>query len=133
MKDVVRVIAERFGIKRILFVADKGMVSKQNLLALVNHRYILGHKGRRDKDAKRWLSKLTDTWRECSEGVRVQEVESGKEVLRVLVVESDERKEYEEGQRQRSMKRAEGHLKKVKEAVEKGSLKAKEKIALRAD
>jgi len=63
----------------------------------------------------------------------VQEVESGKEEFRVLVVESDERKEYEERQRQRSMKRAEGHLKKVEEAVEKGRLKAKEKIAVRAD
>jgi len=63
----------------------------------------------------------------------VQEVESGKEELRVLVVESDERKEYEKRQRQRSMKRAEGHLKKVEEAVEKGRLKAKEKIAVRAD
>ena len=34
-----------------------------------------------------------------------------------------ERKEYEERQRQRSMKRAEEHLKKVEEAVEKGRLK----------
>jgi len=133
VKEVVRDIEQRFGIKRIIFVADKGMVSKQNLLALVNHRYILGHKGRRDDDAKRWLSKLTDKWMECSEGVRVQEVESGKEELRVLVVESDERKQYEQRQRHRSMKRAEGHLKKVQEAVEKGRLKAKEKIAVRAD
>ena len=37
-----------------------GMVSEQNLLALVNRRYIFGHRGQRDKDAKRWLSKLTD-------------------------------------------------------------------------
>lgn len=133
VKEVVRDIEERFGIKRIIFVADKGMVSKQNLLALVNHRYILGHKGRRDKDAKRWLSKLTDKWRECSEGVGVQEIESGKEELRVLVVESDERKEYEQRQRRKSMNRAQEHLKKVQEAVEKGRLKAKEKIAVRAD
>ena len=84
-------------------------------------KHVVSHKVRRDKDTKRWLSKLTDRWRECSEGVRVQEVESGKEEPRVLVVETDERKEYEERQRQRSMKRAEGHLKKVEEPVAKGS------------
>ena len=84
-------------------------------------KHVVSHKVRRDKDAKPWLSKLTDRWRECSEGVRVHEVESGKEELNVLVVESNERKEYEERQGQRSMKRAEGHLTKLEEAVAKGS------------
>jgi len=133
VQHVVEDIERRFGIKRIIFVADKGMVSKQNLLALVHHNYILGHKGRRDKDAQTWLSKLTDKWRDCSEGVRVQEVESGEKGVRVLIVESEERKEYEERLRDRSMKRAERHLRKVAEAVEQGKLKSKEKIAVRAD
>jgi transposase len=133
VQHVVEDLERRFGIKRIIFVADKGMVSQHNLLALVHHNYILGHKGRRDKDAERWLSTLTEKWRDCSEGVRVQEVESGEEGVRVLIVESEERKEYEERLRDRSMKRAERHLRKVAEAVEQGKLKSKEKIAVRAD
>lgn len=133
VQDVVEDVERRFGIKHIIFVADKGMVSRHNLLALVHHNYILGHKGRREKDAERWLSTLTDQWRDCSKGVGVQEVESGEEGVRVLIVESDERKEYEERLRKRSMKRAERHLKKVAEAVEQGRLRSKEKIADRAD
>jgi len=65
--------------------------------------------------------------------VRVQEVESNNEGVRVLIVESDERKEYEERLRDRSMNRAERHLKKVAEAVEQGRLKSKEKTAVWAD
>jgi transposase len=63
----------------------------------------------------------------------VQEVQSGEEGIRVFVVESDERKEYEERLRERSMKMAERRLRKVAEAVEQGRLKSKEKIAVRAD
>jgi len=133
VQDVVQDIERRFGIQHIIFVADKGMVSQHNLLALVHHRYILGHKGRRDKDAERWLSTLTDKWRDCSEGVGVQEVESGEEGVRVFIVESEARKEYEERLRKRSMNRAERHLRKIAEAVEQGRLKSKETIAVRTD
>lgn len=132
VKGVVEDIEKRFGIKEIIFVADQGMVSKENLLALVNHRYILGHKGRRDKEAEKWLGELTASWRECSPGVRVQEVQSGREGVRALVVDSQERKEYEERLRKKSMERAERHLQKVARAVREGRLKSRETIALSA-
>lgn len=131
--EVIQDLEERFGVGRIIFVADKGMVSPKNLLALVNNHYILGHKGRRDKDAANWLSKLTEHWKPCDEGTRVQEVPSGRKDIRVIIVESDERKQNEERLRLRSMERAEKHLSKVARAVEKGRLKSKEKIAVRAD
>jgi transposase len=133
VQEVVSDIEGRFGISQITFVADQGMVSKQNLLSLVHHRYILGHKGRRDGEARRWLKELTDRWTEYSQGVRVQEVQSGQEGVRVLVVDSDERREYEESLRKRSMERAERCLKKVAEAVEKGRVKSREKIAVWAE
>lgn len=133
VQEVVSDIEHRFGISEITFVADQGMVSKQNLLSFVHHRYILAHKGRRDGEARRWLKGLTDRWREYSEGVRVQEVQSGQEGVRVFVVDSDERREYEEGMRKRSMERAEQCLKKVAEAVEKGRLRSREKIAVWAE
>jgi hypothetical protein len=50
----------------------------------------------------------------------------------VFVVESDERKEYEQALRQKSMTRAEGHLRKVAEAVAKGQVKKAAKIGGRA-
>jgi len=133
VQEVISDIEQRFGIQEVTFVADQGMVSPQNLLSLVPHRYILGHKGRRDSEARRWLEGLTDRWRECSEGVRVQEVQSGQEGVRVLVVDSDERRDYEESLRNKSMQRAEECLKKVAQAVQKGRVKSREKIAVWAE
>jgi transposase len=133
VQEVISDVEHRFGIQEITFVADQGMVSPRNLLSLVRHRYILAHKGRRDLEARRWLKGLTERWREYSEGVRVQEVQSGQEGVRVFVVDSDERREYEESLRNRSMQRAEQRLKKVREAVEKGRVKSREKIAVWAE
>lgn len=133
VQEVLSDIEERFGIQEITFVADQGMVSPQNLLSLVHHRYILAHKGRRDSQARRWLEGLTDRWREYSEGVRVQEVQSGQEGVRVFVVDSEERREYEESLRNRSMERAERSLKRVAKAVRKARVKSREKIAVWAD
>jgi transposase len=133
VQEVISDIEHRFGIQEVTFVADQGMVSPQNLLSLVPHRYLLAHKGRRDSEARRWLERLTERWREYSQGVRVQEVQSGQEGVRVFVVDSDERREYEESLRKRSMQRAEECLKKVAQAVQKGRLKSKEKIAVWAE
>jgi len=130
VQQVISDIEERFGIQEITFVADQGMVSPDNLLSLVHHRYILAHKGRRDLEARRWLEGLTERWREYSQGVKVQEVESGQEGVRVFVVDSDERRAYEESLRSRSMQRAQQCLKKVQEAVQKGRVKSREKIAV---
>ena len=135
VQEVVLEIRERFGLKKIIFVGDKGMVSPKNLElfeSLEQTRYLLGHRGRRDEKAQLWLSQISEQWIECGKGTRVQEVPSGEEGLRVFVCESEEREAYERRLRERSMKRAEGHLKKVAEAVEKGRLKKADKIGARA-
>jgi transposase len=135
MIEVVRDVDERFGLKDVIFVADKAMVSPDNrefLESLQNWYYLLGHPGRKNERAKRWLTKLSDRWIECPRGSKVQEVDSEEEGIRVFIVESNERKEYEKQMREKSMKRAEVHLKKITEAVERGALKKQEKIAARA-
>lgn len=133
VREVISDIEQRFGIQEITLVADQGMVSPDNLLSLVRHRYILAHKGRRDSQARRWLEGLTERWKEYAQGVKAQEVPSGQEGVRVFVVDSEERREYEQSLRNRSMQRAEQGLKKVREAVEKGRVKSREKIAVWAE
>jgi len=134
-KAVIKDVQERFGLKQIVFVADKGMISPENrefLEALEDYHYILGHPGRRDEQARGWLAQIGEEWIECPRGTRVQEVPSGSEGLRVLVAESEERKDFEAAMRDRSMKRAEAHLQKVAEAVENGRVKKPDKIGARA-
>ena len=131
VQEVVGDVRERFGLEQIVFVGDKGMISPQNrefFNSLENYHYILGHPGRRDARAQQWLALATGTWIECPRGTRVQEVASGEKGRRVLVVESDERRAFEEAMRSRSMERAEAHLKKVATAVERGRVKRAAKI-----
>jgi transposase len=133
--EVVRDIRNRFGIRNIIFVADAGMRSPENVelfQELDGYSYILGHPGRRDEDAARWFKNVAEKWEDCGRGTRVQEVESGKAGIRVFVAESDERREYEEALRKKSMARAEKHLEKVADAVRNGRLKDPAKIGARA-
>jgi transposase len=136
VSEVVKDVDERFGLRDIIFVADTGMVSPENrqfLESLENYHYLLGHPGRRNKEAQEWLGKIVEgRWRDCGRGTRVQEVKSGREGLRVFIAESEERKRYEVRMRQRSMARAEEHLRKVEKAVEAGRLKKPAKIGARA-
>jgi transposase len=135
VQEVVKDVQERFGLRSILFVADKGMLSPENrkfLECLESCHYILGHPGRRNEEAQSWLERATDRWLDCGRGTRVQEVQSGREGLRVLLADSEERRAYEAELRERSMARAEEQLKRVLKAVEKGRLKQPDKIAARA-
>ena len=135
VQEVVADVRERFGLEQIVFVGDRGMTSPSNcefFESLESYHYILGHPGRRDAQAQAWLARATGPWLDCPHGTRVQEVESGREGVRALVVESDERKEFEAAMRTRSMERAEAHLKKVTTAVTKGRVKQAAKIGAHA-
>lgn len=136
VNEVVEDIQKRFGLQNVILVADKGMTSPANvefLKSLKEFHYLFGHAGRRDNEAQTWLKSLKeDRWLDCGKGTRVQEVSSGQPSVRVFVAESDERKAYEQRLRERSMTRAETHLKKVANAVAKGRLKKSDKIGARA-
>ena len=57
-----------------------------------------------------------------------QEVPSGNPDLRVIVIDSDERRGYEKAKREQAMERARRRLEKLKERVASGALKRPEKI-----
>ncbi|MBI2192212.1 MAG: hypothetical protein HYU36_09525 [Planctomycetes bacterium] len=78
-----------------------------------------------------WIQK--DRWLDAGRNTRVQEVpSSGQPGVHVFIAESDERKAYETRLRERSMARAETHLKKVAAAVVKRRLKNPDQIGARA-
>jgi transposase len=59
---------------------------------------------------------------------RVQEVESGEEGLRVFVIDSEDRREYEQAQRERSMEKTRLALERLRQRVIAGRLVRPEKI-----
>lgn len=136
VSGVVSDVEQRFGLRDIIFVGDSGMLSPSNrefFQALERQYYLLGHPGRRSDDAKRWLQNIVEgVWRDCGGGTRVQEVKSGQEGVRVFIADSEHRKHYEVRLRERSMARAEEHLKNVQKAVEAGRLKKTDKIGAHA-
>jgi transposase len=64
---------------------------------------------------------------------QVQEVPSGEEGVRVFVIDSDERREYEQRMRARSMERLRVELEKVQKRVEEGKLTGEAKIGAAAE
>ena len=135
VKEVVEDLRERFQIRDVIFVADRGISSPDNralLGSLESYHYLFAHRGRRDSCGQQWLSRATGPWLECGGGTRVNEVTRDEDSMRALVVESDERKAYEQALRQKSMGRAEEHLKKVAKAVSAGRVKKAAKIGARA-
>jgi transposase len=62
----------------------------------------------------------------------VQEVRSGQKGVRAFVIDSDERREYEQRMRSRSMERAREALEKLQKRVEAGKLKEEAKIGASA-
>ncbi len=64
---------------------------------------------------------------------RAQEVASGDPELRVIMVDSDERRQYEQAMRRRSVGRTRENLEKLKARVTSGRIKSRDKIAKAAE
>jgi transposase len=145
--EVIRELRERFEFARVVFVGDRGMVTQENLKQLLDggHGYLVGVKRRGNAQLARWLDGLQETkWIDCPVGIssaektdpprtRVQEVPSGKEGMRVFVIDSDERRQYEESMRGRSMDRVREKLEKLRQRVEAGRLRDAAKIGAAAE
>jgi len=134
--SVVEDLEGRFGLRRVLVVGDCGLVSPDNLEFLSapgrEVRYLLGMPGRRSEEAGAVFARLeAGKWTAVDEGNRVQEVRLAEPEVRYLVVESDERKAYEQELRQRDMDRTAEALRAIAEAVRAGRLKEPEKIGAR--
>jgi transposase len=124
------------------------MVTAENLEALKHdhHGFIVGLNRRRNAQLNGWLALLDDTkWINCPAGItaqerktnaprtRAQEVPSGDPEMRVIIIDSDERREYEQAMRQRSMDRTRELLQKLTARVTSGRLKSRDKIVRAAE
>jgi transposase len=143
VQEVIRDLQKRFAFSRLVFVGDRGMVTDENIEALTKDEqgFLVGVKRRRNAQIDGWLDAVDDTkWIRCPGGIntlerqtnpprtRAQEVASGVADLRVIVIDSDERRGYEQAKREQAMERARQRLEKLKERVAAGGLKRPEKI-----
>jgi len=145
--EVVQDLRQRFGLGRVVFVGDRGMVTLQNVEHLrgEGQGYLVGLQRRNRKDVPEYIeqAEARGPWQECPVGIsaaektppprtRVCEVRGKEPGVRVFVVHSQEREQYERGMRELSMERVRKDLEALRLRVEKGELKEAEKIGAAA-
>jgi transposase len=147
VQQAIRDLHQRFGFNRLVFVGDRGMVTNNNIESITAEKqgYLVGLKRRRNAKLTKWLAALDDAkWVSCPVGItarektnpprtRAQEVPSEVDGLRVIIVDSDERREYEQAMRQKAMERTRRALEKLQGRVAAGKLKQSEKIGAAAE
>jgi len=100
--SVLQDLEERFGLGRVVFVGDRGMVTSQNIERLRSRGqgYLVGLQRRRRSEVLQYLKRATGRWLECRAGItasekaevpktRVQEVSSDPSGVRVFVVDTE--------------------------------------------
>jgi transposase len=145
VEKVLEDLEARFGLRRVVFVGDRGMVTSGNLelLRAKQQGYLVGLQRRRQPEILGYLEGATGPWRECRAGISarepsegrktlVQEVASSQPGVRVFVVHSDERLQYERGEREKAMQKVQEELEALQQRVSQGKLKAPEKIGAAA-
>jgi len=144
VSEVVEDLSKRFAFRRVVFVGDRGMVTEKNLGVLEKAEgewgFLVGMTRRQNPEAEALIERVEESrWIDCPAGItageksapprtRVQEVSCDRAGVRVFVVDSDERRAYEQRMREKVMERARTGLQKVQARVEKGQLKRAEKI-----
>jgi transposase len=133
--QVVADLEQRFGLQRVVFVGDRGMVTAANLERLRedNQGYVVGLQRRRRAAVYQYIERATGPWLACPVGqtarekaappqTRVQEVASDQPGVRIFVVHSDERLAYERAQRVQAMERVRAQLEALERRVSTGML-----------
>jgi transposase len=143
VQEVIGDLGKRFEFKRLIFVGDRGMVTEENIASITKdqHGFVVGLKRRRNAELDGWLDRIDEAkWTRCPGGInaqerktdpprtRAQEVTSGDPDIRVIIVDSDERRAYEQAKREQAMERARQKLEKLKRRIAAGELKRPEKI-----
>lgn len=145
--EVVADLKERFGLQRIVFVGDRGMVDDtvREALDAAGCGYLLGLPRRQNRAVEELLAEAQRTPLEAWEpvpGPATQDPERASRVLEVgreqdgprrFAVYSPERLEYERQQRERERERLREGLERLRERVRKGQLKQEGKIAAAAE
>lgn len=145
LERVLDDLEERFGLRRVIVVGDRGMVTAVNLekLRARGHGYVVGLNRRRRAQALKYVERATGPWLQCPPGVAageksvppktlVQEVASDQPGVRIFVVHSEERLAYERAEREKAMQRVGEQLARLQERVAQGKVKAPEKIGAAA-
>jgi transposase len=146
--EVVKDLTQRFRFRRVVFVGDRGMVTEKNLAVLQEANgdwgFLLGMTRRQNPEAETLIDRVGEEhWLSCPSGIngqeakvkqrtRVQEVSCDREGVRVFVVDSDERRGYEQRQREKAMERVRLSLEKLQTRVTRGRLKDPAKIGAAA-
>jgi transposase len=143
--QVLRDLEARFGLRRVVFVGDRGMVTSDNLddLRSHGHGYIVGRNRRRSGEVFDYIQSATGSWIECPVGITarekasspktmVQEVASNEPGVRVFIVHSEEREAFERRHRIKAMEQVRARFEKLERRIAKGKLKAPEKVGAAA-
>jgi transposase len=146
--EVVKDLTRRFQFRRAVFVGDRGMVTEKNLDVLQtadgDWGFLLGMTRRQNPEAEALIDRVDEgRWLDCPSGIngqeaahkqrtRVQEVSCARTGVRVFVVDSDERRAYEQRQRAKAMARVRVGLEKLQTRVAQGRLKDPAKIGAAA-
>jgi len=143
--EVLRDLDERFGLKRIVFVGDRGMVTSRNLddLRTRGHGDIVGRNRRRSGEVYDYIQLRDRTIDRMPCGHHCQRKEqsaqdagpgglSNEDGVRVFVVHSEERPGFESAQRKKYMERVRIKLAALEKRVAEGRLKSAEKIGAAA-
>jgi hypothetical protein len=67
VQPVLQDLESRFGVRRIVLVGDRGLVTGENLTLLQGrgHGYLVGLNRRRNETVARYLARATGPWTEC--------------------------------------------------------------------
>ncbi|MCM8774730.1 MAG: IS1634 family transposase [Candidatus Omnitrophica bacterium] len=128
--SVTEDLQKRFKLRNIIFVADKGISTNDNIKKLreLEYKYIVGVSMRNVAEGKEILSSSSNyEWREYSKGVKYSEIKIGDE--RWILVDSEEKRGYEGRMREVWMEKGGKELEELKGRVRKGKLKEEKKIA----
>lgn len=147
VQEVLADLQKRFAFGRVVFVGDRGMVTEKNVEQLVQagQGYVVGLKRRRNVQFDRYVQAADEAkWIDCPVGItarekhpsprtRAQEVPSGEPGVRVFVVDSEERRQYEEAMRTKAMQRTRSQLEALQRRVAEGKLVEPSKIGAAAE
>ncbi len=145
VEPVLEDLRQRFGLQRVVFVGDRGMMTSENLdrIRSRGQGYLLGLKRRRNEQVRRYIEQAQGPWQDCPAGItareksppprtRVQEVAGEQAGVRVFVVDSEQRREYEQQQREKAMEALREELEALARRVAAGQLKAPQKVGAAA-
>lgn len=110
LMPVVDRMKDRFGLKRVCWVADRGMVSEKTIEELEGRdmEYILGARMRRQREVKELVLGRAGRYREVTDNLRVKEVMM--EGRRYIVCYNPEEAKKDTGERQAIIKSLEDKL-----------------------